>query len=89
MDRNDGNGDAEESERLGDASDESDENSFSLPSEATLAKLTRLTHLHLRGIGLTGAIPQALFALPSLLELDLSHNRLSGALPADAENFAW
>ncbi len=87
---NDGNGDAEENERLGDASDsESDENSFSLPSEATLAKLTRLTHLHLRGIGLTGAIPQSLFALPSLLELDLSHNRLSGALPADAENFAW
>ena len=70
-------------------SENADAFSFSLPSEATLAKLTRLTHLHLRGIGLTGAIPRSLFALPSLLELDLSHNRLSGALPADAEGGAW
>ena len=56
--------------------------SFSFPSEATLARLTRLTHLHLRGVGLEGAVPRSLFALPGLVELDLSHNRLAGELPS-------
>ena len=58
--------------------------SFSFPSEATLARLTRLTHLHLRGVGLEGAVPRALFALPGLVELDLSHNRLAGELPSES-----
>ena len=57
--------------------------SFSFPSEATLARLTRLTHLHLRGVGLEGAVPRSLFALPGLVELDLSHNRLAGELPSE------
>ena len=56
--------------------------SRSFPSEATLARLTRLTHLHLRGVGLEGAVPRSLFALPGLVELDLSHNRLAGELPS-------
>ena len=63
--------------------------SFSFPSNETLAKLTRLTHLRLRGIGAEGPIPASLFALPSLVELDLSHNFFSGEIPAETREFRW
>ena len=81
-DESGGNGGTESSDTTPDAS-------FSFPSNETLSKLTRLTHLHLRGLGLEGAVPRSLFALPSLVELDLSHNRLSGELPAETEHFRW
>jgi len=41
-----------------------------------------VTRLRLRANGLRGALPEALAALPGLIELDLSGNSLSGVVPA-------
>ncbi|CDY43187.1 BnaA07g07670D [Brassica napus] len=43
-----------------------------------------LKYLVLRNLNLTGPIPTTIWGLPNLMTLDLSFNRLTGEIPADA-----
>ena len=76
----------------GDPSSPSDDDDPSSPAPlaplaATFAGLVRLETVSLRGLGLTGTIPPALFELTTLKSLDLSDNRLAGEIP-DASRLA-
>ena len=50
------------------------------PLPACILSLPNLTSLHLSGLGLPGSIPNVAFS-PSLVDLSLSYNALTGVLP--------
>ncbi|CAN7127244.1 probable LRR receptor-like serine/threonine-protein kinase At1g29720 [Brassica rapa] len=68
------------------------ENLFDLRISDTTAGLGQFPHiisknlkfLVLRNLNLTGPIPTTIWDLPNLMTLDLSFNRLTGEIPADA-----
>ncbi|KAF2533406.1 hypothetical protein F2Q70_00030511 [Brassica cretica] len=66
------------------------ENLFDLRiSDTTLGQFPHITsknlkYLVLRNMNLTGPIPTTIWDLPNLMTLDLSFNRLTGEIPADA-----
>ncbi|CAN6872350.1 unnamed protein product [Brassica oleracea] len=66
------------------------ENLFDLRiSDTTLGQFPHITsknlkYLVLRNMNLTGPIPTTIWDLPYLMTLDLSFNRLTGGIPADA-----
>ncbi|KAL9275099.1 putative inactive receptor kinase, partial [Drosera capensis] len=59
-------------------------NSFEGSISSTLRSLTHLTKLYLQNNSLTGHIPD----LPTLRDLNLSHNHLNGSIPDSLKNFS-
>lgn len=64
-------------------------NSFSATVPACLFQLQRLVTLHLSGIGLSGGLPGAIPIGAALVDLGLSHNKLTGPIPHTFQQKLW